>query len=234
MRTVLTLVFCIVLASPAVVAAADADIVGATSEFPGLVAADTVRTNLWLVQSMMGEIVREAAAVLPAGPTTVSLRPTTSLGSAIFLAAAHAELTERGHEVYLDESATMDPTLRAAYEPVETDFAIRFEVETLDLNYPEVGRRFGLWRQWVDRELELAVIVSVLDERSGRLLFDRRVSRVFGDRVASEHLSAVESSVYPFTAASVSESGWRSILEEMLVVGVLTGMVAIYFANSGS
>lgn len=233
MRKILTLAFCLTLLVPAAVAAADA---GAPEpvRFPAVGAADTVRTNLWLVQALMGEIAREAAAALPPAPGRVALRPAAEEGAGIFQAAAHAELAGMGYSVFLDESRVIDPSLRESYSPPLSDYTLRFDVETLDLSYPRVGRNFGLWRQWVDRELEVAVVVTLVDDTTGRLLLDRRIVRGFGDRVASRHLEAVESRSYPFTAASVSESGWRSVLEELLVVGALSGMVAIYFANSGS
>lgn len=39
---------------------------------------------------------------------------------------------------------------------------------------------------------------------------------------------------YEFTTAEPAEGGMRAILEELVVVGALTGLVAVYFANSGN
>ncbi len=235
MRTVLTIVACLLLVSSCALAAESDSAPAAAAAFPTGAAPDSLRTNLWLSEAMMGEIVEEMVAVLPPGPMDVSLRPAAAgEESDLFLTVAHAELARRGYRLFLDESRSLPPDQRAAYEAPDVDLEIRFSVEDLSLTYPAAGRRFGLWRQWVDRELDLTVIVTVLEQRTGRMLIDRRLSRTFGDRVPSDLLDHVESKMYPFTAAEVSEGGWRGLLEQIVVIGALTGLITVYFANSGS
>lgn len=193
---------------------------------------DTVRTNLWLTQALFADIVREAAAVLPADGSRVALRPLAKHAARpLFEPAAFAELTAAGHEVLLDET---DVAATKSTAVVEADYEFRYYIEDVDLSYPRVGRRFGLWRSWLDREFQAVVQVTVLERATGRLLLDKRLSRGYADRIPAGHLKAVDAATYGFTTADPAEGGLRSILEELVVVGALTGLVAVYFANSGN
>ena len=80
----------------------------------------------------------------------------------------------------------------------------------------------------------MSVLVMVVDLRSGRLLMDERLQRSFGDRVKSDHMQRIDDSVYSFTTSDTAEGGLMSVLEELVVVGALTGLVTIYFANTGN
>lgn len=193
---------------------------------------DTVQTNLWLARAMFADIVREAAAVLPPDSASVALRPrSTHTARPLFETAVFAELTAAGHEVLLDESDVSQTKLAPE---VRADYEFRYYIEDVDLSYPRVGRRFGLWRRWLDREFQAVVQVTVLEKSTGRLLLDRRLTRGYADRIPARHFAAVNTPAYEFTTAEPAEGGMRAILEELVVVGALTGLVAVYFANSGN
>ena len=42
----------------------------------------------------------------------------------------------------------------------------------------------------------------------------------------------VNSDLYGFTRAQTAESGWQRRMEEIVVLGTLAGLVAVYFANT--
>ncbi len=193
---------------------------------------DTVRTNLWLTRALFADIVREAAAVLPPDSSRVALRPRAKhVAQPLFDTAAFAELTAAGHAVLLDET---DVAATKTATVVGADYEFRYYIEDVDLSYPRVGRRFGLWRRWLDREFQAVVQVTVLEKATGRLLLDKRLARGYTDRIPAQHLAAVDAATYAFTTAEPAEGGVRAILEELVVVGALTGLVAVYFANSGN
>lgn len=193
---------------------------------------DTVRTNLWLTQALFTDIVREAAGVLPRDGARVALRPRAKhAAQPLFDTAAFAELSAAGHEVLLDET---DVSATRSAAEIAADYEFRYFIEDVDLAYPRVGRRFGLWRRWLDREFQAVVQITVLEKATGRLLLDRRLVRSYADRIAAGHLAAVDATTYGFTTAEPAEGGLRAILEELVVVGALTGLVAVYFANSGN
>jgi hypothetical protein len=111
-------------------------------------------------------------------------------------------------------------------------YIVSYRIVDIALAYPETGRRLGIWRQWVARDLELTVAINVQESATGRLLLSDRVNRSFGDRVPSDDFNAVDSDLYPFTTADPGESGWKSRFEEIVVLGALAALVAVYLANT--
>lgn len=197
------------------------------SELPAGAGADTVRTNLWLTEALMGEIVTAAAKALPEAPGSVRLAARREdLRNDVFQAVAADILAQDGYELYLadDDSSTIGPV----------DYVFSYDVQNIDLTYPEVGRTLGIWRNWVQRELAVSALVEVSEEATGRLLLSERIERRFGDRIGSDDLSRVDSDAYDFTTAETAASGWQNRAEEIVVLGTLAGLVAIYFANTGN
>ncbi len=208
---------------------------GPVPEMPALGAPDSVRSNLWLVQALFGQIVRQSAAALPPPPAAVALQPIVrSDTNPLFQSVADRILRERGYELFLDETqiAVKDKPAQPPKLPAGA-CVLRFACEDVKLAYPDSYRRFGLWRQWVDREVSAAVMVTMLDKDSGRILFDQRLARSFADRVPAREFATVGTPGYGIAGAELKESGWRRYLEGVVVIGTLAGLVAIYFANTG-
>ncbi len=218
-------------------------------------ADDTVRSNLWLARALMAEVMEAAVAVLPAPPASIVLYPQgKGEGLELMSTVAADLLRRRGYQLYLREqtkepaatspvspttptSPTTDtaaPDSSLAPPPPGVDYELRYKIEDIRLTYPESGRRFGIWREWVSRDLVLSAYVTVLEPATGRLLLNDRLERSFRDRVPNSSLAAVRSDLYPFTDATLQESSWRRRLEQLVVLGTLTGLVAIYFANTGN
>jgi hypothetical protein len=206
-------------------AAAPAAAQGTPVTLPAADAPDTVRTNLWLVEALMGEVFHAALPGLPPAPARVRLaqlgaEPTDDVARGV---AIHV-LRGAGYEVFV---AAEDSTA----VPVECELAYR--VQDVKLNYPATQRTLGLWRRSVSRSVAVTVAVDVTAEPSGQILFSERLRRSFEDRIDADDLDLVDSAVYPFTTAPLSESGWQRRTEELVVLGTLAGLVAVYFANTG-
>ncbi len=194
---------------------------------PTTAASDTVRTNVWLVDALMAEIVTTAARALPPAPGAVRLEPMRDDNrNDLFQAVAAEVLGAAGYDLYL---SVADSTRQGA-----VDYVVGFNVQDIHLAYPDVGRTLGLWRRWVDRQMSVSVLVEISEESSGRLLLNERMVRKFGDRLESSAFDAVDSAEYEFTTAETSESGMKNRMEEVVVLGTLAGLVAIYFANTGN
>ncbi len=221
--------------SAAAIAGGDtAQVRAPTPRLPGVGVFDTVRTNVWLAQAVLAEVVAEIAAALPPAPGDVVVRPLVKApGNALLIGAVEDLLKPRGYTIYLDERDIAGKSAPTSRLPAGSS-ELRLSCEEIALVYPRVGRRFGLWRQWVDRELSVTVLVTILDRDTGRMLYDERVTRAYGDRVPANRLDDVRSSAYTFTDAEVAEVGWRRRVEQTVVLGTLAGLVALYFANTGS
>ncbi len=193
---------------------------------PGVAEPDTVRTNIWLTEALMSELVASTARVLPAPPAALQLvQNGTKPEDGLYKSALVRVLGGLGYEIYTEDE---DPARQAA-----VDFIYSFSVQGVELEYPEVGRTLGLWRRWVDRQLKVTVRVDVVMANSGRVLLSERIQRLFNDRVSADQFDIVDSDLYDFTSAETSESGWKSRMEEIVVLGTLVGLVAVYFSNTG-
>jgi hypothetical protein len=200
---------------------------GGALHLPGLAAADTVRTNLWLTEALMGEIVAHAASSLPPAPGALLVVDEGGTDAdALFGGVVSEILAGRGYDLYV---TTPDSTVTA---PV--DFVFNYSVVGVELNYPEVGRTLGIWKSWVGREVTVTASVEIATAAAGRLLFKDTVSRRFSDRVDNHDFDAVDSGLYDFTTAETAGSGWQNRMEEIVVLGTLVGLIAIYFANTGN
>ena len=192
-----------------------------------LTVADSVRSNLWLCESLMEDIAGQAVRTLRPAPGAVRVERRGKLeGEEILGQVVYQVLSAAGYEVFTDVE---DSSRQAA-----VDYIYSCQLKQIELTYPRVGRTLGLWRQWVDRDLSVSADIQVLEANTGRLLFTDLVTRQFSDRIGAGDLDAVNSNLYSFTSAETSESGWHRRLEEIAVVGTLTGMVAVYFANTGN
>ena len=208
------------LAAPAEDLAAPADpALAFTGDGP-----DTLRTNLWVAEALMGKAVQSILDQLPPPPAAIVLVPAdTEQPASLLTSVATHHLQAAGYSVHLDQAP--EGTERTVLE-------LRFRVEDLALTYPASGRRLGLWKSWVDRQMDLAVQITVVDSADGQVVVSRRVARRFQDRVPVGYMDAIESDVYAFTSAEEQASGWSRRLEEIVVVGALAGLVAIYFGNT--
>lgn len=196
-----------------------------------LASADSVRTNLWLCDALLDEAVRQAAGALPAPPGAVVLESVFTgkneseaqllLGQSVF-----GVLDDAGYEIYEAFADTADAGI--------PEYFFSYQLKEIALEYPRVGRTMGLWRRWIDRDVSVAADLRITEAATGRILFDDMVRRSFSDRVAASDLDVVESELYGFGNAELEEAGWRRRLEEIVVVGSLAGMVAVYFANTGN
>ena len=204
---------------------------------PAAGTVDTVRTNIWLTEALLGEIASRTARVLPPAPAALRLVNTKGQGRGTGGAATVLEDDQlMFNEAMVRVLGGLGYTLYAADDDesrqAAVDYVLSYHVVQVDLDYPDVGRTLGIWRQWIARELSITAQVEVIEADSGRVLLADRITRRFSDRVPDGDLEHVDSKLYPFTTAQVGESGWKSRLEEMVVLGTLAGLVAVYFANT--
>jgi len=213
----------------------------AAADSDGSAPADTVRTNLWLTEALMADVVTAVMRVLPESPRAILVEARAdSPEDELFGAQATRQLMAAGYMVRVpvaEDAATADGDTAAAGEETATPaagLAFSFRVTEVALTYPEVGRTLGVWRQWVDRELSVSILVGVEDRATGRVLLNERVTRSYNDRVPSGDFDDVNSGMYEFTSSETSESAWQRRMEEIVVLGALAGLVAIYFANTSN
>ncbi len=228
---VVFLMACVVLLAgglllPESATAQESTLTQAPSSLPASAEPDTVRSNIWLTEALMAEIAASSTRVLPGPGSAIQLiQEQFTVEDDLYAGAVVRVLGGMGYDVYLGSD---DPAQQAA-----VDCFYSYSVHGVELAYPQVGRTLGLWRRWIDRELQVTVQVKVTMANSGRLLLNDRIQRSFSDRVPDDAFDRVDSDLYLFSTAETSESGWKGRMEEIVVLGTLAGLVAVYFANTG-
>ncbi len=185
---------------------------------------DTLRTNLALAEALMGEALGVMQAELPPPPAVVVLIPSsTEPAVRLMTTVATHQLQAAGYTVHADRA------------PGGTDvpvYELQYRVSNLSLAYPDNGRRFLFWQSWFDRELTFAGEMTLVKADNSEVISSRRIKRSFQDRIPAKYFDAVESPEYTFTQAEPQGGGWARRLEEIVVLGTLVALVAIYFANT--
>jgi len=202
------------------VAAAD-PLLGETS---GRAGTDTLRTNLWVAEALINATLGDLLPYLPPAPAAIQLTAGSSEAAiGLVTTVATTNLRRAGYQVHLERS------------PAGTELPsveLRYRSGAMELKYLGSGRRLGLWQNWITRTMNFSVQYTVVDPADGRVLANPRFVRSFQDRVPPKYLSAIESLDYPaFTKGILQSGGWTRRLEEIVVLGTLAGLVAIYFAN---
>lgn len=188
-------------------------------------AADTVPSNLWLTRSLMEDLAARCASVLGPQQRRILLQPLDQdPGTELFQAALHSVLTDEGRELFLAGADSLAaPVVDALWQ---------FRVVGIQLDYPRVGRTLGIWRSWIARELEVTVLCTITEVPSGRVLLDDQLQLRANDRFSADEFAQVDSPLYDFTTAEPVNGSWHDRLEEIIVLGTLAGLVAVYFANT--
>jgi len=227
MKLLLALVAVVLVAGAGFCRADDDPDLNTAGQLPGLAQPDTVHTNLWLTKALMGEIVTHAVSSMPPDPASVLLvNDGSKQMDELFGSVATGILRDRGYDLFV---AAGDSTGQ-----VQVDFIFSFKVMGVELVYPEVGRTLGIWQRWVARDVAVTASVQVSTAANGQLLFKDIVERRFSDRIDNDDFEDVESDLYNFTTAETAGSGWQNRMEEIVVLGTLVGLIAIYFANTGN
>ena len=144
----------------------------------------------------------------------------------LFASVATRILTDLGHSLFL--------ALPDSVQAPPLDYVFAFQVIGVELSYPEVGRTLGIWQRWVERDVAVTAFVEMSEADSGLLLFKDVLERRFSDRVDSDDFDDVDSELYDFTTAEKAGSGWQNRMEEIIVLGTLVALIAVYFANTGN
>lgn len=217
----------LLLATVVVAQTDDPDTAATTIVAPNIVLTtsgpDTLRTNFEVAAALMGQAIGSLAADLPHPPAVMVLVPaSTELAADLLTDVTFKHLQAAGYEVYLDQAPS--GTELPVYE-------FRYRIQNLQLAYPTSGRRLLFWKSWVGRQMDLVLQITVVGDE-GQMLLSRRLAHGYQDRVPVKYVEAVESTAYPFTQAEEQPSGSSRRLEQIVVLGALAGLVAVYFANT--
>ncbi|MBN1885935.1 MAG: hypothetical protein JW876_10490 [Candidatus Krumholzibacteriota bacterium] len=131
-------------------------------------------------------------------------------------------MRESGYRVAVDKPA--DGGEAPAYR-------FTYQIINLSLDYPEIGRQYVVGAKKVERLAEVGVFAQLADMASGDILWVGDTQKRYGDTIPYAYLKRVEDEAHGFTAPERNEIRWGRLVEPVIVTGIVTGLVYLFFSN---
>ncbi|HZI89435.1 MAG TPA: hypothetical protein VFD83_03180 [Candidatus Polarisedimenticolia bacterium] len=196
------------------------------------------KTHAAMLDSVAGMAAADLlrGAVIPAGHAVRIATPLAgdTLG---FLAQRLVEQLRRGGtEVRLMSTrATADAGLAddapARARDDSTDLVLNVEVRSAGVSYVRALRKFPMGVRGYRRLAAMQVGASLLDPSSRQVLWARSVSQQAVDEVRSGDLDVAQTGSAGLVPQPPRARGGTRLLEPLIVVGVVTGLVVLFYSN---
>lgn len=192
--------------------------------------------------AMLDSVARMVAADLLRGaaiPRARAVRIATPLpGDTLgFLAQRVVEqLREGGTEVRLlssrataDLGALEDPPVRARVD--STDLQLNLQVGSAGVSYVRAIRKFPFGVRGYQRLTSMRVGANLVDLSTREVLWAKSASAQVIDEVRKSDLAFAESGSGGLSPMLPRPGGGTRLLEPLIVVGVVTGLVVLFYSN---
>ncbi|MFN8589177.1 MAG: hypothetical protein U0704_15400, partial [Candidatus Eisenbacteria bacterium] len=139
------------------------------------------------------------------------------------------ELAARGVEVTVRRAPIPDDSVAALFSN-PGDPILEYTLGSAKVTYLRlVGWLPGRVR--IERQSLVTGAVSLREPSSSRVLWTGDLGQNFVDRFSRSQVSLVEESRYPELKDSVPQRNLDKVVEPVIVVGVVAGLVALFFQN---
>ncbi|MCK4236251.1 MAG: hypothetical protein KAX38_03970, partial [Candidatus Krumholzibacteria bacterium] len=186
-------------------------------------------TNFELFDRVCSEAIDELLSNMPSVPESglVLLDKARGIGEAdfVFENVLLKRMRSAGFRVATEVAVGADSTA----SPPEYRFS--YQIIRLSLEYPKISRRYWLGAKEVQRSAEIGLFVQLVDLGSSDTIWVGDTEKNYNDVIAYSLLGTVESEQYGFTKPPRNELRWRKLLEPIVVTGIVTGLVFLFFSN---
>lgn len=213
---------------------ADSALAVANNYFEPVVASRGPRvpyTNLQMAQFVADSAVARtfATAVIEAGAGAVVAPARDNPLNFVVEHAILKALAQRGVNVTVRRSVIPDDSLRVLYG-AGGDPVVEYTLGTAKVTYLRyVGFLPG--RVKIERQALVTGSITMRDPNTARLLWTGDVGYNFVDRFNRGQVALVEEERYPDLKADLPQRNIEKVFEPVLVLGVIGGLVALFFAN---
>ena len=213
---------------------ADSALAVANNYFEPVVASRGPRvpyTNLQMAQFVADSAVARtfATAVIEAGAGAVVAPARDNPLNFVVEHAILKALAQRGVNVAVRRSVIPDDSLRVLYG-AGGDPVVEYSLGTAKVTYLRyVGFLPG--RVKIERQALVTGSITMRDPNTARLLWTGDVGYNFVDRFNRGQVALVEEERYPDLKADLPQRNIEKVFEPVLVLGVIGGLVALFFAN---
>jgi hypothetical protein len=112
-----------------------------------------------------------------------------------------------------------------------TDLALNIEVRSAGVSYVSVARKFPFGIRGYRRLASMRIGTSLQDLTTREVLWARSASAQAMDEVRKNDLSYAQSGSGGLNPALPRAGGGTRLLEPLIVVGVVTGLVVLFYSN---
>jgi hypothetical protein len=194
----------------------------------GVRAAETVATNIDLMQQLTADVVRELHGKFAAttGNRPVRLKPAGTTEDYTFVTNVFTEeLTRLG-------MTTIEPSTAGA--PVDSAVAdavtLKYQNVVFELKYLDSHRSYLIGGKRVNRMASVRIITTVT-AADGRVLWVGEASKEYTDELDYGDTGQLEQGNYAFNHPVVPSSGWGRYAEPVFVTGIIVGLIYLFFSN---
>ena len=197
----------------------------------GVRAAQTVATNLDLMQQLTGEVVNELHSRFAptVGDRPVRLKPAGTTEDYTFVTGVfREELTKLGVTA-IDPSALGAP----ADSALAGALTLQYQNVVFDMKYRDSHRSYLIGGKRVDRYASVRIMATLMDV-DGRVLWVGEAARDHSDEFAYGDAAQLEEGAYQFNHPVVPSSGWGKYAEPVFVTGIIVGLIYLFFSNQSN
>ncbi len=186
-------------------------------------------TNFELIEKTAGSAVGELLTNMPVVPSgaAILLHKARGVGEIdfIFENMLLRRMQEAGYRVSVQVSE------KEGTQPDDPNYRLSFQIIRMSLAYTRIGRQYWFGAKEVERLAEIGIFAQLTDLGSGDIVWVGDAQKKFDDTIRYAELKLVEEEQYKFTKPERKELRWSRFVEPVIVTGIISGLVYLFFSN---
>lgn len=192
-----------------------------------------ILTNFQLLEKISAEAAQEIVSGIETKAPTGLIVLTKAKGAGdadfIFEDALVARMRDAGLRVTVakPKEASAAPDTAGAFE-------VSYKIIRLSLTYSKIWRHHWFGSKMVDRLARTTIRAQLLERRTGTVIAVVESQKRYDDSIPYSLLGTVEEKQYEFTRPARNEFRMAKIVEPIVVAGIVTGLVYLFFSNQSN
>jgi hypothetical protein len=116
----------------------------------------------------------------------------------------------------------------------EPDYLLKYQIVEYSFSYPDISRSWLIGEKEVERMAEISLFVQLVEAGTGDTIWIGEAEKEFNDIIPYSLIDRVEDEEYAFTSPEKQEWTWGSFIEPVVVTGIVTGLVYLFFSNQSN
>lgn len=192
---------------------------------------ENVLTNYEVIEDISEKAIEELKANMPQLENDASIVLIKSKGAGsiddVFMNVLVRNLTQSGFKVstkYPEDSSQI----------LENTYEMNLQLVRLSLKYAEISRSYWVGSKTVDRLAEIGIFSQLIRYKTGDIIWVGETQKKYEDTISYSLLERVEDPQHDFTRPTRKELRWSKLVEPVIVTGIVTGLVYLFFSNQSS